>query len=32
MGLKLTDYDIIRGPIITEKASKLLNSLKKLHF
>ena len=32
MGLKLTDYDIIRGPIITEKASKLLNSLKKITF
>lgn len=32
MGLKLTVYDIIRGPIVTEKASKLLNSLKKITF
>lgn len=32
MGLKLTVYDIIRGPIVTEKASKLLNNLKKITF
>lgn len=32
MGLKLTLYDIILGPVVTEKASKLLNSLKKITF
>ena len=30
--IKINYYDIIRGPIITEKASKLLNSLKKITF